>query len=143
MKSSAHKKCFPHFFQTISQLVIRLSSIFYKIPSDLDHLQSSRRGNISQLCLVWNYHKYSIIYFTACLQLVKLSTLFVFLRRGLLEQDLEFQEDQYLFEICLIEHSVLICHHIPISCISSYPSQSTACLSYNLFLCCICLDVIC
>ena len=35
--------------------------------------------------------------FTACLQLVKVSTVFVFLGRGLLEQDSESQEDQYLF----------------------------------------------
>ena len=78
-----------------------------------------------KLCLFWNYHRYSIIYFTAFLQLVKVSSVFVFIGRGLLEQDSKSQEDQYLFEICLVEHSAQICHQIAISCVSSYPSQFT------------------
>ena len=61
--------------------------------------------NITQLCLFWNYHRYSILCFTACIQLVKVSTVIVFLERGLLVQDTESQEDQYQFEICLSKHS--------------------------------------
>ena len=96
---------FPVFFQAISQLVTRLCSVLYKLPSDWACLQSPRRRNISELCLFWNYHGYSIIYFTACLQFVKVSTVYVFLGRDLLGQDSESQEDQYLFEICPVEHS--------------------------------------
>ena len=130
-------------FQAITQLATRLHNVFYQLPSDLAYLKSPGRRNISKLCLFWNYHGYSIICFTACLQLVKVSTLFVFLGRGLLEQDSASQEDQYLFEICPVEHSAQICHQFAISCVSSYPSQSTACPSQNLILCCICLEVTC
>ena len=42
--------------------------------------------------------------FTAFKQLVKVSTVFVFLGRGLLVQDIESQEDQYLFEISPFEY---------------------------------------
>ena len=131
VKSSTHKKCFQSFlhFQAISQLVTRLCSVFYKLPLDLACLQSPGRRNISKLCIFWNYYGYSIICFTACLQLIKVSTVFVFLGRDLLEQDSESQEDQYLFEICPVEHSVQNCHQIAISCVSSYPSQFTACPS--------------
>ena len=62
-------------------------------------------------------------------QLVKESTVFVFLGRGLLVQDSESQEDQYLFKVCPVEYSAQICHQIAISCVSSYPSHFTACLS--------------
>ena len=62
-------------------------------------------------------------------QFVKVSTVFVFLGRGLLVKDTESQEDQYLFEICPFEHSDQICYQIAISCVSSYPSHFTACLS--------------
>ena len=55
--------------------------------------------------------------FTACTQLVTVSTAFVFLGWGLLEKDTESQEDQYLFEICLCEHSEQICHQLAISCV--------------------------
>ena len=113
-------------FQSIFQLATRLCSVFYKLPLDLACLHSLGRRNIPKPCLFWNYHRYPIIYFTACLQLVEVSTVFVFLGRGLLEQDSESQEEQYLFEICPVEHSVQICHQIAISCVSSYPSQFTA-----------------
>ena len=63
------------------------------------------------------------------LQLVKVSTVFVFLGRGILVQDTESQEDHYLFEICPVEYSVHICHQIAISRVSSYPSHFTTCLS--------------
>ena len=130
-------------FQAISQLATRLCSVFYKLPLDLACLQSPGRRNISKLCLFCNYHGYSIICFTACLQLVGVSTVFVFLGRGLLEQDPESQEDQYLFEICLVEHSVQICHRLPFPVFPFYPSQFTACPGWNLLLCCICLEVTC
>ena len=61
--------------------------------------------------LVWIF----ICMHTACLQLVKVSTLHVFLGRDLL-----VQEDQYLFEICPAEHSAQNCHQIAISCVSSF-----------------------
>ena len=66
-----------------------------------------------KLCLFWNYHGYSIICFTACLKPVKVSTVYVFIGRGLLEQDSESQEDHYLFEICMVEHSV---QNLPLEC---------------------------
>ena len=46
--------------------------------------------------------------FTACLQLVKVNTVHVFLGTSLLVQESESQKDQYLFEICPVEHSVQI-----------------------------------
>ena len=39
--------------------------------------------NIFQLCLIWNYHGYLILCFTACIQLVEVCTVFVFLGRGM------------------------------------------------------------
>ena len=48
--------------------------------------------------------------FTACVQLVKVSIVYVFLGRGLLEQDSESQEDHYPFEICTVRHSAKIFH---------------------------------
>ena len=36
--------------------------------------ESQKEWNISNLCLFWNYHGYSILCFTACIQLVKVST---------------------------------------------------------------------
>ena len=62
------------------------------------------------------------------LQLVKVSTVHVFLGKGLLVQESESQEDQYLFEICSVEHSVQKCHQIAISCVSSF-SKSVYSLS--------------
>ena len=47
----------------------------------------------------------------------------------MLVQDTESQEDQYLFEICPVEYSMEMCHQIAISCVSSYPSHFTPCLS--------------
>ena len=116
-------------FQAISQLATRLCSVFHKITSYLASLQSPRIRNILELCLFWNYQGYSIAYSTACLQLVKVSTVFVFLGRGLLEQDSESQEEQYLFEICPVEHTAKICLYIASSHVSIYPSQFTACLN--------------
>ena len=104
---------FPTCFKLISQFARRLCSVFYKLPSDSACLQSHRWRKVSKLCLFWNYHGYAIICFTACLQLVKVSTEYVFLGRGLLEQDSESQEDQYLFEICLGEQS---CAKLPSDC---------------------------
>ena len=131
MKSSIDKMCFQSFlhFHTISHLATRLCSVFYKLPLDFACLQIPARRSISKLCLFWNYHGYSFICFTACLQLVKVSTVFVFLGRGLLKQGSESQEDQFLFEICPVEHSAQICCQIAISCVSSYPSQFTVCPS--------------
>ena len=60
---------------------------------------------------------------------VKVSTVFIFLGKVLLVQDTESKEDQYLFEICPWEHSDQICHQIAISCVSSFTSHFTACLS--------------
>ena len=122
VESSTHKKCFQNFciFQAFSLLVSRLCSVFYKISLEVTCLQSPRRGNISELCLFWNYCRYSFICFTACLQLVKVSTVHVFLGRGLLVQESESQEDQYLFEICPVEHSVQNCQLIAISHVSSF-----------------------
>ena len=40
-------------------------------------------------------------------------------------QDLEYQEDQYLFEICPVVHSAQNYYQITISCLSSFPSQFT------------------
>ena len=91
--------------------------------------ESQEEWNISQLCLIWNYCRYSTLCFTACIQLVEVSTVFVFLGRGLLVQDTESQEDQYLFEICPFEHSAQMFHQIVISCVSSLPSHFTACVS--------------
>ena len=50
----------------------------------------------------------------------------------MLVQDSESQEDQYLFEICPVEHSVQNCHQIAISCVSIHLSQFTACPARNL-----------
>ena len=77
-------------------------------------LQSPGKRNISELCLFWNYYRCSFICFTACLQLVKVSTVYVFLGGGLLVHESEFQEDQYLFEICLVKNSVHNCQQIAI-----------------------------
>ena len=96
--------------------------------------------NLGYFGIIMNIQLYAL---TACLQLVEVSTAFVFLGRGLLEQDSESQEDQYLIKICPLEHFAQVCHQIAISCVSSYPSQFTACPSYNLILCCICLEVTC
>ena len=41
--------------------------------------ESQEEEHISKHCLFWNYLGYSIISFTACLQLVKVSNAFVFL----------------------------------------------------------------
>ena len=104
---------FPACFKLISQLATRLCSVLYKLPLDLACLQSAGKRNISKLCLFWNYCGYSFICFTACLQVIKVSTVYVFLGRGLLEQDSESKEDQYLFEICLVEHSA---QNLPLDC---------------------------
>ena len=89
--------------------------------------ESWKERNISKLYIFWNCQGCSILYFKACLQLVKVTTVFVFLGRGLLVKDTESQEDQYLYEICPCEHSDQICHQIAISCVSSLPSHFTAC----------------
>ena len=120
VKSITHKKClkcflyFSSYFQTCYLIVQYFQQVPW-LPSEVTCLQSpGREWNISQLCLIWNYHRYSFLCFRACIQLVKVSNVFVFLRRGLLMQDTEYQEDQNLFEICLVEHSVQICHQIVI-----------------------------
>ena len=128
MKHLTHKKCFQYFlhFQTIAQLATRLCCVFNKLSTDLACIQSPRRSGTFQ-----NFAYFEIIadiQFYAS-QLVKVRYVFVFLGRTLLVQDSESQEDQYLFEICPVEHSVQICHQIYISCVSSYPGQFTACLS--------------
>ena len=56
--------------------------------------ESKEEWNILKLCLFWNCGGYSILCFTACIQLVKVSTVFVFLGKGLLVQDSESHEDQ-------------------------------------------------
>ena len=111
---------FPAFFQAFSQLVSRLCSIFNKISLEVTCFGSPGRRNISELCLFWNYHGYSILYFTACLPLVKVNTAYVFLGRDLLVPESESQEDQYMFEICLVEHCAHNCHQISISSVSSF-----------------------
>ena len=131
VKSLTHKKHFQYFlhFSSYSQLATRLCSVFNKLPSDLACLLTSRRSGIFQNFIFWNYQRYSILYFIACIQLVKVSTVFIFLERGLLLKDSVSPKDQYLFEIFLVEHSGQVCHQITIACVSSYPSQFTACLS--------------
>ena len=114
-------------FQAISQLFTKLCNVFYKLPSDVVSLQSPGRRNISELYLYWSYCGYSFICFTACLQLVKVSLVYVFLGRSMLETDSESQKDQYLFEICPVEHSAINFHQNAISCFSSYSSKFTAC----------------
>ena len=123
---------FPVFFKLFPSLLLDCAvfSTSTLITLRFDLLtESQEMWNISQLCLIWNYCGYSILCFTACIRLVKVSTVFVFLGRGLLVQDTESQEDQYLFEICSVEHSKQICHDIALSCVSSCPSHFTACLS--------------
>ena len=63
------------------------------------------------------------------LQLVKIGIVFVFLGRGILEQDSESQEEEDLFEIFPVQHFVQFCHQIANSHVSSYSSQFTACAS--------------
>ena len=102
---------FPVFFKLFPSLLLDYTvfSTNTLITLRCNLFTESQEGwNISQLCLIWNYCGYSILCFTACKQLVKVSTEFVFLRRGLLVQDAKSQEDQYLFEICLVEHSVQV-----------------------------------
>ena len=89
--------------------------------------ESWEERNILELYIFWNYHGYSNLCFTACIQLIKVSTIFVCLGRGLLVKDTESQEDQYLFEICPYEHSEKDCHQIAISWVSSFPSHFPAC----------------
>ena len=99
-----------------------LCSVFHRLTSDLACLQSPGRRNFAYFGIIMDIQFYT-------LQLVKVSTVFVFLGGGLLERDSESQEDHYLFEICQVEHSAQICHKIASSCVSSYPSQFTPFLS--------------
>ena len=138
MKSSTHKKCFQrslHFDKLFPSLFQDCAVFFYKISLEVTCLQNPIRRKISALCLIWKYLIYSFICSTACLQLVKVSTACVFLGRGLLVQESESQEDQYLFEICLVEHFAQNCHQIAISCVSSFLSQFTACPSKKFKFC--------
>ena len=117
---------FSAFFQVISQLATRLHSVFNKLPLYLACIHSPERSGTFH-----NFAYFGIIkdiQFCA-LQLLKVSTLFVSHGRGLLVQDSQSKENQYLFEICPVEHSAQICHQIAISCLSSYHSLFTACLS--------------
>ena len=101
--------------------------------------ESQEEWNISHLCFIGIIT--DIQFYT--LQLVEVSTVFVFLGRGLLVKDTDSQEDQYLFKISPCEHSEQIYQQIAISCVSSFSSHLTACLSYNLLICCIYLDEAC
>ena len=117
--SSTHKKCFQcflHFFK-LSQLVSSLCSVFYKISLEVTCLQSPRRQKHFKTLLIFGITTDIHLY---ALQLVKVSTLYVVIGRGLVVQESESQEDQYLFEICLVEHSVHICHQIAIFCVSRF-----------------------
>ena len=122
---------FPVFFKLFPSLLLNCTvfptSILITLRVGLC-TESWEEWKISQLFLVRNYCRYSILCFTACIQHVKVRTVFIFLGRGLLLKDTESQEDQYLFEICPVEYSVHICHQIAISCVFSYPSHFAACL---------------
>ena len=147
VKSSTHKKCFQsflHFFKLFVSLFSRLCSVLYKISLEVTCLQNPGRWNISELCLFLNWHVYWFMCFTACLQLVKVSTVYVFLGRDLLVQESESQEIRYLFEICSVEHSAHNCHQIAISHVYSF-SMPVYSLSQQKIskLCCIWLEVTC
>ena len=137
---------FPVFFKLFPSLLLDCAvfstSAFVTLRFGL-FTESQEEWNISNLCLFWNYHRYSILCFTTCIQLVEVSTVFVFLGRGLLVKVTESQEDQYLFEVCPFEHSTQSCNQIAISYVSSYPSHFTAYLSKNPLICCICLEGAC
>ena len=133
VKHSTQKKCFQSFLQfckLFSGLFQYCTMFSTRFSLQMTCLQSPIRWNISKHCLFWNYCGYSFICFTACLHLVKGSTVYVFLGRGLLVQESESQGDQYLFEICPVEHFAQNCRQIAISCVSSFfPIQFTACPS--------------
>ena len=135
---------FPYFssYFPACYLIILCFQQVLLLSSDLACLQSPGRSGTFQNCLFWNYWGYSILCFTACVQLVGVSTVFVFLGKGLLVQDTN-QGDHYLYEICPFEHSEQICHQIAISFVSSSPSHCTVCLSWNLLICCIYLEEAC
>ena len=140
VKCSTHKKCFQSFLHLFKLFpaCFRIVQCFLQDFLGSELLQSPVRRNISELCLFWNYHGYSLICFTACLQLVKVSTVCVFLGRGLIVQESDSQEDQYLFEICLVEHSAQNHYQIAISCVSRFskPVYSFSQLEVSI-LCCV------
>ena len=86
---------FPVFpaFQAISQLAtwcsVFLTSTVVTLGFDL-YTESQDEWTILQLFLIWNYHKYSILCFTAYIQFVKVSAVFVCFGRGLVVKDTEF-----------------------------------------------------
>ena len=76
-----------------------------------------------RILLILELAQIFIYMLTAYLQLVKVTTVCIFLGRGLLVQESESQEDQYLYEICPFKHFQ------PFSVFPVFPGQFTACPS--------------
>ena len=122
IKSPTHKRCFQSFLHFPSFLLacFQIGQYFlqYVLGSDLFSESQEKKHFRTLLILalmqIFIYMLYHLS--TAC----KIRYCVFFLGRDLLVQESESLEDQSQFEICPVEHSVLNCHQIAISCVSSF-----------------------
>ena len=84
VKSLTHKKCVQCscIVQAISQFLLDCAVFSTSYPQVWPVNRVLERWNISKLYLFWNYHGYPILCFTASIELVRVSTVFIFIGRS-------------------------------------------------------------
>ena len=127
VKSSTNKRCFQSFlhFSSYSPACYKIVQCFLQVTLAFGLFTESqveehfRTLLILELLWIFNYMLYTLS--TACQSKYRICiswkrpvrARFTFPRRPV--------------PVCPVEHSVQNCHQIAISCVSSYPSQFTAC----------------